>query len=119
MLEWKVKTGDEQLRESIETCKATFDTWFKDYWSKTCTKEKMLSEKSPLPHVYYKMTKSFEEVKKLLPLEAKHECKNCRKMVDKWIYTSFSFCDEYSCGITLCEKCAKKWAKKFKELFAK
>lgn len=44
------------------------------------------------------------------------ECKNCGNHGKKWIETSFSFCDEYGCGIAFCEKCAKDLSKKFKKL---
>lgn len=108
MLKWKIKNGDDKLRKEIQNTKDTFDKWFNDYWARQCTKEKMLSENSPVEHVYYKMTKSFEEVKKKYPLNAKQQCSSCGKYVNKWIETEFSFCNEYGCGMSLCKKCGDK-----------
>lgn len=111
MLEWKIATRDEVLAKRIEDMKNTFDTWFRDYWARQTTKDVMLSEKSPLPHVYYLMTKPIEEVKLLLPDEGMYECGSCGKSVDEWIETAFSFCHEYGCGMSLCKDCAAKLAK--------
>ena len=69
---------------------------------------KMLSENSPLEHIYYKMTKPFKEIKEKYPIEAKEKCSSCGKYVDKWIETKFSFCEEYGCGMSLCKECANK-----------
>lgn len=107
MLEWKVKTGDEKLKESIHRCKETFESWFNNYWAHKCTRETMLSDKSPVEHVYYKMTKTFNEIKQKYPYEAKECCSSCGDDVYIWIETSFSFCDEYGCRMKLCKKCAK------------
>jgi hypothetical protein len=108
MLKWEIKNGDDKLKEIIQNTKDTFEGWFKNSWSRTCTREKMLSENSPLEHVYYKMTKSLKEVKEKYPHEALERCSSCDKYVDKWIETSFSFCDEYGCGMSLCKECANK-----------
>lgn len=108
MLEWKVRTGDELLRRGIENTKATFDSWYNQHWSKKCTREEMLSENSPLEHVYYRMTKTFEEIKAKYPGDALKQCSSCNKYVDRWLETEFSFCDEYGCGMTLCKECATK-----------
>lgn len=108
MLEWKIVTGDEKLEKEIERVKNSFDSWFDKYWKDVISKEKMLSEDSPVLHVYYKMCKSEDEIKKKFPLEAMEECSSCGKYVDKWIETRFSFCNEYGCGMTLCKDCAEK-----------
>ncbi|MBK5239862.1 hypothetical protein [Clostridium sp.] len=105
MLKWEIKNGDEKLKDEIKSTKDSFETWYKNCWSKSCTKEKMLSENSPVYHVYYKITKTFAEVKKKYPLKALKECSSCGKYVDKWLETSFSFCDEYGCGMSLCKDC--------------
>lgn len=68
----------------------------------------MLSENSPVPHVYYKVCKPFQEVKENFPYAALEKCSSCGNYVDKWIETSFSFCDEYGCGMSLCTQCANK-----------
>ena len=68
----------------------------------------MLSSDSPVEHVYYKMTKSFKEVKEKYPDFALQECSSCGKSVDRWIQTEFSFCDEYGCGMSLCKSCVGK-----------
>lgn len=111
MLDWKIKNGDDKLKEEIKECKETFDNWFNQFWSSRVTREKMLSKDSPVPSVYYKMTKSFDDVKKEYPLSAKQQCNSCGKYVDKWIETNFSFCDEYECGIHLCKDCADNFSK--------
>lgn len=108
MLEWEIKTGDEKLRNEIKRCKDGFDGWFNSCWAKRCSKEKMLSENSPVPHVYYKVCKPFQEVKENFPYAALEKCSSCGNYVDKWIETSFSFCDEYGCGMSLCTQCANK-----------
>ena len=119
ILEWKIVTGDEKLRIEIQKCKDTFENWFNGHWSKRCTREKMLSEDSPIEHVYYKMCKSFDEVKEKYPLEATERCSSCGKDVSEWIETSFSFCDEYGCGMTLCRECAETLHKKIHEFVSK
>lgn len=73
----------------------------------------MLSDKSPVEHVYYKMTKSFEEVKEKYPFNAKECCSSCGEYIDIWLETSFSFCNEYGCGMKLCKECAKKFKDEF------
>lgn len=108
MLKWTVAIGDEKLKREIERVKRDFDKWFSNYWDSRCSKEKMLSETSPVEHIYYKMCKSFEEVKEKYPYEAKERCSSCGKHVDEWIETSFSFCDEYGCGMSLCKDCTEK-----------
>lgn len=81
MLKWEIKNGDDKLKEEIERMKSTFDKWYENSgWVKTCSKEKMLNENSPLEHVYYKMTKTFEEVMKKVEkteeLEVEEHLKN-------------------------------------------
>lgn len=115
-MEWKIKNGDEKLRETIEYTKSTFEQWYIKHWEKRCTREAMLSEDSPLEHIYYKMTKSFEEVKEKYPYEALEECSSCGNYVDKWIETDFSFCGEYGCGMSLCKECFDKLTE-FKDKF--
>ena len=119
ILEWKIVTGDEKLRREIQKCKDTFESWFGSYWARNCTREKMLSPDSPIEHVYYKMCKSFDEVKEKYPLEATERCSSCGKDVSEWIETSFSFCDEYGCGMTLCKDCAEILHKKIHEFVDK
>lgn len=112
ILEWKIVTGDEKLKKEIKRCKETFNSWFKRYWAYRISKEVMLSPESPCEHVYWKMCKTFDEVKEKYPYEAKEKCSSCGEYVDKWIETSFSFCNEYGCGMSLCKKCAKELADK-------
>ena len=116
MLVWNIKTGDEKLAETIQRTKDTFDSWFSNYWAHRCSREQMLSPASPLEHVYYKMCKSFEEVKEKFPEEALERCSSCGEMTDLWLETSFSFCDEYGCGMSLCPKCAKGLKLKIEEM---
>lgn len=117
MLEWKIKKGDDKLKEEIKRTKETFDKWFNSScWSKKYTKEQFLSKDCPVPHVRHKMILPFDEVKKLYPLDAKECCSDCEDYVDEWIETSFSFCNEYGCGIKLCKKCANKLKNKINEL---
>ena len=116
ILEWKVMTGDEKLEKEIQRCKETFDSWFNNYWASRCSREKMLSPESPIEHVYYKMCKTFDEVKEKYPLSAKEECSSCGERIDRWLETSFSFCNEYGCGMVLCEKCAKDLANKINKM---
>ena len=111
-LEWKIVTGDEKLKKTIQNCKDTFDNWFKCYWADRVSREVMLSPESPCEHVYWKMCRTFDEVKEKYPLEAKEQCSSCEEYVDKWLETEFSFCHEYGCGMVLCEKCAKELANK-------
>lgn len=109
MLKWEIKNGDDKLRKEIEGTKNSFDKWYESSsWSKTHTKEEMLSENSPLEHVYYKMMKSFDEVKEKYPYKALECCSSCEKYVDRWMETSFSFCNEYDCRMVLCKVCANK-----------
>ena len=105
MLEWKIKDGDTKLKNEIAKLKDTFDSWFNPHWSKTCSREKMLSDESPVLHVYYQMTKSLEEIKEAYPLSAMQLCSSCGNYVGKWVETKFSFCNEYDCGISLCKEC--------------
>ena len=108
MLKWKIKNGDDKLKESIKNTKHSFESWYKIRWATICSREVMLSEKSPVPLVYYKMTKTFEEVKQKYPYEALQRCSSCGEYVDKWIETEFSFCDEHGCSMSLCKECANK-----------
>lgn len=109
MLKWEIKNGDDKLRAKIKNAKEGFDAWYNSYWKEKCSKERMLSKYSPVEHIYYKMTKTFEEVKKKYPYDAKQECSSCGEYVDKWIETEFSFCNEYGCGMSLCKECAEKF----------
>jgi hypothetical protein len=79
----------------------------------------MLSENSPLTYVYYMMSKTPEEIKEEYPYEVLERCSSCGEYVDKWIQTKFSFCDEYSCGLNLCENCSKELVNKFNEFIQK
>lgn len=115
MLKWEIKNGDDKLRNEINRQKEGFDKWFNNYWDNKCSREKMLSENSPVLHVYYKICKPFEEVKERYPFEAKERCSSCGNYVDEWIGASFSFCDEYGCGMSLCKECAKKLHKQIGE----
>ena len=72
--------------------------------------------KSPVEHIYYKMCKTFDEVKEIYPLSAKEECSSCGEHVDRWLETSFSFCNEYGCRMVLCEKCAKDLVNKINKM---
>jgi hypothetical protein len=116
MLKWQIKNGDDKLRITIQKTKDTFDEWYKNCWGKQYTREVMLSEKSPIEHVYYKITKTFDEIKEKYPYEALQQCSDCGKYVDKWIETEFSFCDEYDCGMSLCKECASKLINLIKEI---
>ena len=116
MLDWEVMTGDQKLQIEIERTKKEFDSWFAAFWRNRVTKEQMLSPKSPVLHVYHKMCLPFDEVKKLHPSDAKEICSDCGEETDKWLSVSFSFCDEYGCGMALCRKCASKLRHKIDEL---
>lgn len=111
MLNWKIKNGDEKLRAEIKRVKGNFEGWFESSWSKRVSREEMLSEQSPVEHVYYKMIKSEEEIKKKFPYEALECCSDCGEYVDEWIESEFSFCEEYNCGMVLCKECASKLVK--------
>ncbi len=115
MLEWKISNQHEKLQKVVINVKNTFDSWFSGYWSKTVTKERMLSENSPIPRAYYLMCKSEDETLEKFPNEGKETCSSCNKMTDKWIETEFSFCDEYGCGMVLCKDCAKELKDKINE----
>ena len=111
MLNWKIKNGDEKLKEEVERTKKDFDDWFASTWGRKMSKEDFLSEQSPVECVYYKMTKSLEEIKKEFPYSALEGCRDCGECVDEWIEAEFSFCNEYGCGIKLCKSCAVKLIK--------
>ena len=108
MLEWKVVTGEEKIRARIEETKKNFDGWFRNYWATRVTKEQMLSPESPLPHVYALMCLPPEKAKESVPSAYFETCSDCGKDTAIWIETTFSFCDEYGCGLSLCPECAKK-----------
>lgn len=118
MLVWKIKTGDEKLEEEIQRTKESFEHWFRDCWAHRCSREQMLSPDSPLEHVYYKMCKTFEEVKEKYPEEALEKCSSCGEYTSLWLETAFSFCDEYGCGMALCPKCADKLKAKIEQMLA-
>ena len=118
MLKWKIGRGDEKLKKEIQRCKDSFDSWFNNYWSHRVSREVMLSPQSPCEHVYWKMCRTFDEVKKKYPLDAKECCSSCGKYTDIWIETSFSFCNEYGCGMSLCPKCADILKRKIEQLQA-
>jgi hypothetical protein len=44
------------------------------------------------------------------------KCKMCDTCLDEWMECSFSFCDEYGCGMELCKSCAEKIYIKSREL---
>lgn len=115
-LKWKIVTGDEKLKNTIERLKETFDRWFNEYWAHKISREEMLSPSSPLPHIYYKMCKTPEEIKEKFPYEVQETCSSCGETTDIWIETDFSFCNEYGCGMKLCPDCAKELKKKITEL---
>lgn len=108
MLEWKAVTGEEKIRGAIERMKKSFDSWFCNYWAKQVTREHMLSPESPLPHIYALMCLPPERAKEITPENYFEKCSDCGKQTDIWIETTFSFCDEYGCGMSLCPECAKK-----------
>jgi hypothetical protein len=108
MLEWKCVTAEEKLRDNVEDIKEEFDVWFNEYWSHRTTREEMLSPNSPVLHVYHKMCLPFDQVKEMYLHKSLKECSDCGEKCERWIETNFSFCNEYGCGLTLCEKCAKK-----------
>ena len=116
MLTWRVNNGDDMLKKEIQRTKDNFDNWFERFWESRCTREKMLSEDSPVEYVYYKMTKTFEEVKERYPDNALERCSDCGEYVDKWVETEFSFCDEYDCGMYLCKSCVDKLVRIASEL---
>lgn len=76
----------------------------------------MLSPDSPIENIYYKMCKPFDEVKAKFPLEAQEKCSSCGKQVDEWLETSFSFCNEYGCGMVLCKDCIDKLHEKIHQM---
>lgn len=104
MSNWKIVTGDEKLKAEIEYQKNSFDEWFNVYWGKHITKEEMLSEDSPVPPIYYKLTKTFEEVKEKYPLSAREDCDTCGNNVDTWIEIEL---DEDK--VYFCEKCVTEF----------
>lgn len=108
MLDWKVVTGEEKVLREKTRIKKNFDEWFYIHWSKQCTKERMLSPKSPLPHIYALMCLPPEQVKEKHPNYYYEKCSDCGAESDIWIETDFSFCDEYGCGMSLCPECARK-----------
>lgn len=118
MLEWKITNADEKMQQEIQRCKETFDDWFyrQTDWHKRITKEEFLSENSPLPRVYYKMCKTPDENKERFGKSFMENCSSCGALTDTWIETSFSFCDEYGCGMSLCKECAKALQIKLIEL---
>ena len=115
MLKWEVMTEDKKLERIIKSTKDGFDNWFSQYWSHKVSREEMLSPQSPLEHVYYEMCKPIDEIKKKFPNEGKETCSSCNEVVDKWIETSFSFCQEYGCGMKLCKRCVNELKEKILE----
>ena len=108
MLKWEVKNGDDELKNEIKRVKNTFDEWYKSHWENKYSREQMLSENSPVERVYYKMTKTFEEVKEKYPDETLRACSSCGKHVNKWVQSLSSFYDEYGSDILLCKECVEK-----------
>lgn len=110
MIKWEFKTGDEELKKSIQKIKEDFDEWFGEFWENRISRDKMLSEESPVRHVYYKVCKSFEEVKKEYPYANKEQCNFCDNYVEEWFEGTFSNL-EYECGdnifFNICHKCIK------------
>lgn len=117
MLEWKVVTGEEKLIRKIKDMKERFEGWFRDFWEHKCTKEQMLSPESPLPHIYALMCLPPEQVKEEYPSYFYEKCSDCGNDTAIWIETSFSFCDEYGCGMTLCPRCARKLKRAINNMF--
>ena len=116
MLEWKIKNGDDKLRDEIKRVKEGFVDWFERCHASRTSLDIMLDvDKSPVKHVAYKMTKSFEEIKEKYSLDAQGRCSSCGKYIGEWIETEFSFCDEYGCGMSLCKDCAKDLKLKLEE----
>ena len=110
---WKLKTGDEQLQEEMSRIRSTFDDWFNNYWSKKVSREYMLGDKSPVPHIAYKMTKTFDEIKDLYPHETLLLCVSCYKYVDKCVVSNFE-CEEYNFEVRLCQDCVEEMSGLFK-----
>lgn len=114
MLKWRIRTGDEQLKENIRDLRDSFEEWFETYWKDSCSKQVMLSEKSPVLHVYYKMTKSLDEIKRKFPYEALTQCSSCDEYVNMWIETTLNVCDEKH-RVCFCKDCAENINNTIKE----
>ncbi|MFA6831872.1 MAG: hypothetical protein WCR36_06345 [Bacteroidaceae bacterium] len=41
-------------------------------------------------------------------IDSSYHCSICFKPARKLLHTSFSFCNEYGCGMNLCKECAEK-----------
>lgn len=108
MLTWNVVTGEEKICRRIKATRESFDGWFRNFWAHRITREEMLSPDSPLPHVYALMCLPPEKAKEAAPRDYFEVCSDCGKNTAIWIETTFSFCDEYGCGLSLCPECAKK-----------
>ena len=108
MLKWKVKTGDEKLKKTIQKVEDGFDSWISNFHHMSVTRGEVLSGKSKFEQVYYMMTKSLDEIKEKYPLEAKEKCSSCGEYVDRWLCAEFSFCGEYECGLNMCKDCIEK-----------
>lgn len=106
-MEWKLMNGDEKLRREIKRVQDSFEIWFNGYHSKVTTREKMLSDNSPVQHVADKMTKSFEEVKLKYPSECLEMCTCCKRDVTEWIQGDTDV-EEYSADVCLCKDCIAK-----------
>ena len=108
MARWQIKNGDDRLKAAIKSTKDNFEQWRKSYCvAKQYSREQILNGETPLENTYYKMTKSFEEVKAKFPLETKEQCDCCKNMVDIWVEMELNLC-EYSCGLILCQDCVNK-----------
>lgn len=119
MLKWEIVTGDEILKKEIERWRKDFDDWFDTYNTdkfRKISREKMLSEESPEPRIYYLMCKTPEEIKERFPFEAKEQCSSCGESTDIWLETKSSFGNEYSCGMKMCPACAGKLKEKINEM---
>lgn len=112
-MEWKLMNGDDKLRAEIKRVQNDFDLWFERYHSKRTTREEMLSDISPVPHVAHKMTKSFEWLKEKYPYESVERCNSCGEYVSDWLESEHDV-EEYSFKMCVCKKCAVEMSKMFK-----
>lgn len=108
MLEWKVVTAEEKFADLKRRTEQEFDDWFNAYWASRCSRDTMLSPESPLPHVYATMCLPAEDAKLICPYNYYEVCSDCGGKTDIWLETSFSSCDEYGCGMSLCPDCVRK-----------
>lgn len=122
MIQWELKKGNKKLKEEISYWKENFNKWFDEHWSGKISKEEILSENSPVKDIYYKMTKSLEEIIEEFPYSNKEQCDFCDDYVDEWFKGTFDNL-EYKSGINvsfnICSKCLEdiitsEYLKKYK-----